>query len=149
MKRQLFVSGVIAIAFAAAVRAGGTIELHDGGNLAEAVADASVPDEIILNAGTYPITATVVVTNRMVIRGADGTTPDEVVLEGNKTCEMLKFNVSGSALCGVTMTGGKCIGDYQDYHYGAALDAAASTLISNCVFFQYAFGERSLRNCAY
>ena len=127
---------VVACAAMAALvsHASGTKELYDGDKLADAVADGAAYDEIILHKGTYSITSTVVVTNKMVIRGADGTTPDEVVLQGNKTYTLVRLGFAGSLLTGVTLTGGSLNGtSTTDYKYGAAVDVTSASVVSNCV----------------
>ena len=129
-------SFVVACAAMAALvsHASGTKELYDGDNLAKVVADEAAYDEIILHKGTYSITSTVVVTNKMVIRGADGTTPDEVVLQGNKTYTLVRLGFAGSLLSGVKLTGGSLNGtSTTDYKYGAAVDVTSASVVSNCV----------------
>ena len=124
--------------------ASGTKELYDGDKLADAVADEAAYDEIILHKGTYPITSRIVVDRKMTIRGADGTTPDEVVLEGNLKCGLIQLNVKDSLLAGVTMTKGKISStDSKAYEYGAAADLVAASTVSNCIFTANVLGGRA------
>ena len=133
-------SFVVACAAMAALvsLASGTKELYDGGDLAAAVADEAAYDEIILHKGTYSITETVVVDRKMTIRGADGTTPDEVVLEGDNTCGLVQLNASGSLVAGVTLTKGKVTMSYDSknpqWAYGAAVwMRGQDSVVSNCI----------------
>lgn len=109
---------VVACAAMAALvsHASGTKELYDGDKLADAVADEAAYDEIILHKGTYSITETVVVDRKMTIRGADGTTPDQVVLDGDNKRRLVNLTSgsAGSLISGVTLTRGKVKGAYEE-----------------------------------
>ena len=141
MKRQLLVAGVVTIACVALTAqhsyAGGTITLNDGDDLAAAVADASVPDEIILHKGTYNIAEEITVSRPLTIRGADGTTPDQVIVDAKVDGKYTHraFSLSGGAvLSGITVTGGYVSNDTTTYGYGAGVIVSGSlTMVTNCV----------------
>ena len=129
---------VVACAAMAALvsHASGTKELYDGDKLADAVADEAAYDEIILHAGTYNIEEQITVSRPLTIRGADGTTPDQVVVDAKVDGKYTHraFSLSGGAvLSGITVTGGYVSNDTTTYGYGAGIYGGGTCLVTNCV----------------
>ncbi len=85
--------------------------------------------EIVMEAGDYPVTATVVVGAPVTIRSASGDWRDVTVYRtGSTKFSVFRLNDAGATLSGITITNGYSSADKQ----GGAVYTTAAATIQNC-----------------
>ena len=110
-----------------------SVSVAPGSDLFSVVTSHPEATEFVLPAGTYPSSAEIVLSSAVTIRGADGTSCDDVIISGDNTHKMFTLADAGARLYGLTIRGGFIQKDASPASCGAAVWLSAGAVVSNCV----------------